>query len=147
MRVWFLSWEDSPGEGHGNPLQCFCLENPMDRGHWRATVHEVEKNRTWLKRLSRQAHENLRCGFYLGPRDLFLYRNQQYCFQLFWWINFLFKWLPACEYYWFDFFFFYLHRPIVPTNCYKGVSLLVLCKEKQCEIFPHLLYWRSESSP
>ena len=28
-------------EGHGNPLQCSCLENPMDRGAWRATVHGV----------------------------------------------------------------------------------------------------------
>ena len=33
----------SPGEGHGNPLQCSCLENPMDRGAWRATVHRVSK--------------------------------------------------------------------------------------------------------
>ena len=33
----------SPGEGHGNPLQCSCLENPMGRGAWRATVHEIEK--------------------------------------------------------------------------------------------------------
>ena len=33
----------SPGEGHGNPLQCSCLENPMGRGAWRATVHGVEK--------------------------------------------------------------------------------------------------------
>ena len=29
----------SPGGGHGNPLQHFCLENPMDRGAWQATVH------------------------------------------------------------------------------------------------------------
>ena len=29
----------SPGVGHGNPLQYFCLENPMDRGAWQATVH------------------------------------------------------------------------------------------------------------
>ena len=29
----------SPGGGHGNPLQYPCLENPMDRGAWRATVH------------------------------------------------------------------------------------------------------------
>ena len=28
----------SPGEGHGNPLQYSCLESPMDRGAWRATV-------------------------------------------------------------------------------------------------------------
>ena len=31
----------SPGGGHGNPLQYSCLENPMDRGAWRATVHRV----------------------------------------------------------------------------------------------------------
>ena len=34
----------SPGGGHGNPLQCSCLENPMDRGAWRATVHGVAKS-------------------------------------------------------------------------------------------------------
>ena len=31
----------SPGGGHGNPLQCSCLQNPMDRGAWWATVHGV----------------------------------------------------------------------------------------------------------
>ena len=34
----------SPGGGHGNPLQYPCLENPMDRGAWRATVHRVTKS-------------------------------------------------------------------------------------------------------
>ena len=34
-----------PGGGHGNPLQYACLENPMDRGAWRTTVHTVAK--TW----------------------------------------------------------------------------------------------------
>ena len=33
----------SPGEGNGNPLQYSCLENPMDRGAWRATVHVVAR--------------------------------------------------------------------------------------------------------
>ena len=37
-------WEDSPGGGHGNPLKHSCLENPMDRGGWRATVHGVTKS-------------------------------------------------------------------------------------------------------
>ena len=32
-----------PGEGNGNPLQYSCLENPMDRGAWRATVHGVAR--------------------------------------------------------------------------------------------------------
>ena len=39
----------SPGEGNGNPLQYSCLENPMDRGAWRAIVHEVAKSQTQLK--------------------------------------------------------------------------------------------------
>ena len=33
----------SPGEGHGNPLQDSCLENTMDRGAWRATVHQSQR--------------------------------------------------------------------------------------------------------
>ena len=36
----------SPGEGNGNPLQYPCLENPMDRGAWWATVHGVAKSDT-----------------------------------------------------------------------------------------------------
>ena len=39
----------SPGEGNDNPLQYSCLENPMDRGAWWATVHRVAKSRTWLR--------------------------------------------------------------------------------------------------
>ena len=35
-----------PGRGHGNPLQYSCLENPMDRGVWQATVHRVAKSWT-----------------------------------------------------------------------------------------------------
>ena len=37
-----------PGGGHGNPLWYFCLENPMDRGAWQATVHGVTKSQTQL---------------------------------------------------------------------------------------------------
>ena len=43
-----LGQEDSPGEGSGNPLQYSCLENPMDRGAWQATVHGVAKSWTRL---------------------------------------------------------------------------------------------------
>ena len=46
QETWVQSLERSPGEGNGNPLQYSCLENPMDRGAWRATVHEVMKN--WI---------------------------------------------------------------------------------------------------
>ena len=41
-----------PGGRHGNPLQYSCLENPMDRGAWRAAVHRVAKSGTWLKKVS-----------------------------------------------------------------------------------------------
>ena len=41
----------SPGGGHGNPPQYSCLENPMDRGAWRAAVHGITKSWTQLKRL------------------------------------------------------------------------------------------------
>ena len=36
----------SPGEGNGNPIQCSCLENHMDRGAWWAEVHRVTKSWT-----------------------------------------------------------------------------------------------------
>ena len=42
----------SPGRGNDNPLQYSCLENPMDRGIWQATVRRVTKSRTQLKCLS-----------------------------------------------------------------------------------------------
>ena len=42
----------SPGGAHENPLQYSCLENPVDRGAWWATVHRVAKSWTRLKRLS-----------------------------------------------------------------------------------------------
>ena len=47
--------ERSPGGGHGNPLQYSCLENPMDRGAWMATVHRVAKSQTCLKQQSTHA--------------------------------------------------------------------------------------------
>ena len=39
-------WGRSPGEGNGNPFQYSCLENPMERGAWRVTVHGVAKSWT-----------------------------------------------------------------------------------------------------
>ena len=49
-----LGREDSPGEGDGNSLQYSCLENPMDRGAWWATVHRVTESDT-SERLSTHA--------------------------------------------------------------------------------------------
>ena len=47
----------SPGAGHGNPLQYYCLENPTDRSAWRSTTIRVAaKSRTQLKQLNMHAH-------------------------------------------------------------------------------------------
>ena len=46
----------SPGEGYSNPLQYCCLENPMDKGAWHATVHRVAKSWTRLEGLSMHTH-------------------------------------------------------------------------------------------
>ena len=42
----------SPGAGHSDPLQCSCLENPMDKGAWQAAAHGDSKSQTQLKQLS-----------------------------------------------------------------------------------------------
>ena len=49
--------EDPLEEGHGNPLQYSCLENPLDRGAWRATVPRVTESQ--LKRLSMHTHSQM----------------------------------------------------------------------------------------
>ena len=48
------------GEGNGNSLQYSCLENSMDRGPRKATVHRVAKSWTQVKRLSTHTHEKKR---------------------------------------------------------------------------------------
>ena len=52
MQVRSPGWEDPPGEGNGNPLQCSCLGNPRAGGAWWAAVYGVAQSRTRLKRLS-----------------------------------------------------------------------------------------------
>ena len=47
------------GEGNGSPLQYSCLENPMDRGAWRATVHRVAESWT---RLATKQQQNASCA-------------------------------------------------------------------------------------
>ena len=51
-----------PGERNGNTLQYSYLENPMDRGAWRATVHGIAKSRMWLKWLSTHTFTPLNFG-------------------------------------------------------------------------------------
>ena len=58
-------WGRSPGEGNGNSLQYSCLENSMDRGDWRATVHGVTKSQTGLSDTAQ--HRTFVCSIPLGP--------------------------------------------------------------------------------
>ena len=60
-------WGRSPRGGHGNPLQYSCLQNPMDRGAWRATVHGVPRSRTRLKGLSTIAHSSVFMSVPVSP--------------------------------------------------------------------------------
>ena len=53
----------SPGEGNGNPLQCSCLENSMDRGAWQATVRGVEKSQD----MTEQPHMHARMHTHIYP--------------------------------------------------------------------------------
>ena len=50
------------GEGNGNPLQCFCLENPRDGGAWWAAIYEVAQSWTRLKQLSSSSSSILATG-------------------------------------------------------------------------------------
>ena len=56
------SSERCPGEGNGNPLQYSCLENPIDRGTWRATIHGVTKNQTGLSNKTTTFMESQTCA-------------------------------------------------------------------------------------
>ena len=51
--------ERSPGEENDSPVYYSCLENPMDRGPWQATVHRVAKSRTQVKQLSTQGSHSV----------------------------------------------------------------------------------------
>ena len=60
------------GDRNGNPLQYSCLENPMNRGAWRAIVHKVAKNQTQLSTAQHSTEAQWLSGFVLFWRSLFL---------------------------------------------------------------------------
>ena len=77
-----------PRGGHGNPLQYSCMENPMDRESWQATVDRVTQSQTWLKQLSMYTHggtwvcsswESKYCGsINLIPLSFKIFWNQDF---------------------------------------------------------------------
>ena len=68
----------SPGEGNGNPLQYSCLENPMDRGAWQATVHEAAKSCSRLNNFTHFNFTNLYswCNFTLNKFHQTLFKSR-----------------------------------------------------------------------
>ena len=58
-------WGRSPGGGNGNPLQFSCLENPMDRGAWWATIHRVRKSQTQLSMHTQVNQDDLKSLNYI----------------------------------------------------------------------------------
>ena len=74
----------SPGGGKGNLLQCSCLENPMGRGAWRATVYRVAKCRTRLKQLSSSSMPfcDLMAVLFLLLNDIPLYEGTTACLSI-----------------------------------------------------------------
>ena len=67
----------SLGEGNGNPLQYSCLENPMDRGAWWATVHGVPKELEMTEGLSTHASLELRYQYWIN----YQYQKNSIMFQ------------------------------------------------------------------
>ena len=63
-------WGSSPGEGHGNPLQYSCLEHPMDRDAWRATVHGGSTELVRTKVTEHEAQSVLSKTTLKGPAGL-----------------------------------------------------------------------------
>ena len=59
----------SPRGRNGNPLQYSCLENPMDRGAWQASVYRVAQSRTRLKQLSMHACIHLKKNVYIFEKE------------------------------------------------------------------------------
>ena len=71
--------------GNGNSPQYFCLENPMDRGAWRAIIHGVAKSQTWLSD---------RCFHFF---TLVIPKHWNFCHNLCcnWWLNHVFFFVPS----------------------------------------------------
>ena len=59
----------SAGEGNGNPLQYYCLENPMDRGAWQATVHGVAKSWTRLSDFTIESIKMVQMNLFAGQEQ------------------------------------------------------------------------------
>ena len=95
-RVQSLGLDDPLEKVNGNPLQCSCLGNPMDRGAWWATVHGVSHSQTWL---SDQQEISIMNRIYLhsfkeskGTESFFFFFDLQHRIHG-QWLNFFFQFI------------------------------------------------------
>ena len=70
------------GEGNGNPLQCYCLENPRDGGAWWAAVCGISQSRTRLTWLSSSSRSRLKGNKYLCNKSVWSEHYKSYKLQL-----------------------------------------------------------------
>ena len=82
-------WGRCPGEGNSYPLQYSCLENSMDRGAWRAIVHEVAKSQMWLSEYATIQRETLPLSF----SNLLSHSCPFRHWMTFWWLLHIYWWL------------------------------------------------------
>ena len=124
------SWGRSPGAGLGNSLQYSCLENPMHRGGWWATVHSVTKSRAWVKQLSMNIWTIITSNHFSVLFSVLClisqFKHVSLVFELIpstWTLVFELQFLNFLFLSFFlSFFLLLLHRVFVPTH---GLSLVV----------------------
>ena len=103
----------SPGVGHGNPLQCSCLGNPMDRGAWRAVVHGVIKSQTRLN--------DWAAAFFLKP--LSYLNNSEYLLDMSWSVTgiFVILWISTMLSKGLQNFLKMTHSHLIYTGLFQGL--------------------------
>ena len=137
------SWGRSPGAGLGNSLQYSCLENPMHRGGWWATVHRVTKSRAWVKQLSMNIRTIITSNHFSVLFSvlclIFQFKHVSLVFELIpstWTLEFELQFLNFLFFPFFlsssssSFFFFFVSLGLCPytwafSSCSKHVLLLI----------------------
>ena len=120
----------SPGEGNGSPLLYSRLENPMDGGVWRATVHTAADGQTWL---STYPHTVRIWTNHFDPTRILIFN------MISWRFCFVFVWVLWGFFLLFLFFFAPLHRILVPVSGIEPGPLAVKV--------PSLNHWTSRVFP
>ena len=139
----------SPGGGHGNPLQYPCLENPMDRGAWRATVHGCRKESGMIEHTHTGSNRALTQSLHLisePPAACGMPVQSPACSLERMGLSFLTTFMPSfppgfCHWWWQQtpspIFLHFLSLPSTRASLYFSLSISYLILEAQLN--PHFL--------